>query len=99
MSEESDGLYDVTDAAAQLDRIECGDVAPVHHDPSAVERHETVDGAQQRRFTAARRTEQHDELAAVQLERYAIDGIASGARIPNHNALKSNLCCVHDRFV
>ncbi|MFZ0682765.1 MAG: hypothetical protein WAM84_07795, partial [Candidatus Cybelea sp.] len=44
VSEESDRLYDVTDAAAQLDRVEFGDVAPVHHDPSPGERHQTVDG-------------------------------------------------------
>jgi len=49
-----------------LDGIELRDIRLVYEHASAIERHEPVDGSQQRGLAAARRAEQHHEFSAAQ---------------------------------
>ena len=50
-----------------LPRAEVRDVAAVQHDAAVIDRREARDGAQQRALAAARRAEQHEQLAVLDL--------------------------------
>ena len=97
--EEADGLNDVADAPPQLDGVYLGNVFLVDAYAARIERHEPIDGSQQRRLAAARGPEQHHELAAAALEGDVLDGIAIGVRIPNGGVLEPNGRGIHFVFL
>ena len=66
--EQPDLLDDVADAAAQLDRVDVGDVLAVEHDPARGGLDQPVDHLQRRRLAAAGRADQADHLAALHVE-------------------------------
>src|SRR4051794_35709252 len=81
MREEPDPLDDVPHAAAQLLGVAARDVAAVEPDPAGGRLDEPVDEPQRRRFTAAGRADEHDHLAAADVERHLVDGHCA-VRVP-----------------
>ena len=74
VGEQPDLLDDVADAAAQLDRVDGGDVLAVDEDAPGGRLDQPVDHLQRRRLAAARRSHQHHELAARDVEVELVDG-------------------------
>jgi hypothetical protein len=61
------------EADAAIARRDAGDVAPVQGHPPVVDLDQARDRAQQRALAAARGTEQHEELALLDLDRDVVD--------------------------
>ena len=57
-----------------LPRPQVRDIAAVQHDAAMIDRRETRNGAQQRALAAARRAEQHEQLAVLDLRRDITNG-------------------------
>ncbi len=77
-------LEDVLDDAssaqlAPLSRRVTGDVHAVNHDAPRRRRNETQDGAGEGRLAGSRLTDQSDDLATVDLEGDAVEGLATPA--------------------
>ena len=61
------------EADAAVARHDAGDVAPVQGHPAVVDLDQARDRAQERALAAARRAEQHEELALLDLDRDVVD--------------------------
>ena len=72
--EQADLLDHVADAAAQLDRVDVGDVLAVEVDPAGGRLDEPVDHPQRRGLAAARRPDEHAHLAARDVEAELVHG-------------------------
>jgi hypothetical protein len=66
--EQSDLLDHVPDVPAQLDRVGVGDVGAVEEDAPGRRLDQPVDHLQRRGLAAARRSDQHADLAVVDVE-------------------------------
>lgn len=81
MGEESTGLNDITDPAAQRITVHLGDVFAVNHDLATAGLDQTVDHLQGRCLTAARWANEHDNASCRDFERQTTDGRLSLARV------------------
>jgi hypothetical protein len=81
-----DRLNDVTDAAPQLGRIARAHVAAVDQHRSGRRLDEPVDRAQQRALAAARRPQQHGELAGLDGEIDVVHGGNGRVRVADAHA-------------
>ena len=95
VGEQPDLLDDVADPAAQLDRVDVGDVLAVELDPPRRRLDQPVDHLQRRRLAAPGRPDERDELAArhVEVELLDRDGAAgvglADALQPDHQVFAS----------
>ena len=82
MREEPDLLERVADAAAERGRFDRRHVRAVDQHSSRARFHEAIDHLERRRLAASRAAEEHEELAARDLERQPVDddGVAVAFR-------------------
>src|SRR5690606_8705984 len=95
--EQPDLLDHVADVAAQLVGVGTGDVAAVDLDASRRRVDQAVDQPQRRALAAPRRPDEHDDLAARDVEREVLDRRAGLAREALLEVLESDHRMAHVR--
>ena len=93
--EEPDALDDVADATTQLRRVHIGDVLAIEDDPSGRRLDHPVDEAQRRGLAAPGRTDEHEDLALVDVQRQLLHGRYGPGGVDLLHAVEAD----HDRSV